>query len=113
MVVVVLFQGSSELYLSNTTARVHVFILCMNVWVGVWVSARVCAVGGLMDFDDFCDLMGPRMLVETADMLGLKELRSSFLQVTLSLVRSLSSFCSITLSLSSVLSFSLSNSLSL
>ncbi|XP_031441249.1 calcium-binding protein 2 [Clupea harengus] len=37
-------------------------------------------LGGLMDFDDFCDLMGPRMLVETADMLGLKELRSSFLQ---------------------------------
>ncbi|KAK7171301.1 hypothetical protein R3I94_001293 [Phoxinus phoxinus] len=37
-------------------------------------------LGGLMDFDDFCELMGPRMMVETADMLGLKELKSSFLQ---------------------------------
>ncbi len=34
-----------------------------------------------MDFDDFCELMGPRMMVETADMLGLKELKSSFCQV--------------------------------
>ncbi|XP_077083330.1 calcium-binding protein 2 [Siphateles boraxobius] len=37
-------------------------------------------LGGLMDFDDFCELMGPRMMVETADMLGLKEIKSSFLQ---------------------------------
>uniref|UniRef100_A0A8C1YWN3 EF-hand domain-containing protein n=1 Tax=Cyprinus carpio TaxID=7962 RepID=A0A8C1YWN3_CYPCA len=37
-------------------------------------------LGGLMDFDDFCELMGPRMMVETADMLGLKELKSSFCQ---------------------------------
>ncbi|XP_073692640.1 calcium-binding protein 4 [Garra rufa] len=37
-------------------------------------------LGGLMDFDDFCELMGPRMMVETADMLGLKELKSSFSQ---------------------------------
>ncbi|XP_030635314.1 calcium-binding protein 2 [Chanos chanos] len=37
-------------------------------------------LGGLMDFDDFCELMGPRMMTETADMLGLKELKSSFKQ---------------------------------
>ncbi|XP_063042549.1 calcium-binding protein 2 [Engraulis encrasicolus] len=37
-------------------------------------------LGGLMDFEDFCELMGPRILGETADMLGLKELQSSFLQ---------------------------------
>ncbi|XP_062372508.1 calcium-binding protein 1-like isoform X1 [Sardina pilchardus] len=37
-------------------------------------------LGGLMDFEDFCELMGPRMLVETADMLGIRELRSSFQQ---------------------------------
>ncbi|KAL7855860.1 hypothetical protein AOLI_G00194640 [Acnodon oligacanthus] len=37
-------------------------------------------LGGLMDFDDFCELMGPRMMVETAHMLGLKELKSSFKQ---------------------------------
>jgi hypothetical protein len=34
-----------------------------------------------MDFDDFCELMGPRIMGETADMLGLKELRSAFSQV--------------------------------
>ncbi|TRY65506.1 hypothetical protein DNTS_021731 [Danionella cerebrum] len=38
-------------------------------------------LGGLMDFDDFCELMGPRMMGETADMLGLKEIKSSFSQV--------------------------------
>ncbi|XP_046908040.1 calcium-binding protein 2 [Hypomesus transpacificus] len=37
-------------------------------------------MGGLMDFDDFCELMGPRMMSETADMLGLKELKSAFQQ---------------------------------
>ncbi|KAF7686896.1 calcium-binding protein 5 [Silurus meridionalis] len=37
-------------------------------------------LGGLMDFDDFCELMGPRMMVETAHMLGLKELKCSFKQ---------------------------------
>ncbi|KAL2079124.1 hypothetical protein ACEWY4_024868 [Coilia grayii] len=37
-------------------------------------------LGGLMDFEDFCELMAPRMLVETADMLGIKELKSSFQQ---------------------------------
>ncbi|XP_062864769.1 calcium-binding protein 2 isoform X2 [Trichomycterus rosablanca] len=37
-------------------------------------------LGGLMDFDDFCELMGPRMMVETAHMLGLKELQCSFKQ---------------------------------
>lgn len=39
------------------------------------------AVGGLMDFEDFVELMGPRMLGETAHMLGLKELQSAFVQV--------------------------------
>ncbi|XP_029907833.1 calcium-binding protein 4 [Myripristis murdjan] len=36
--------------------------------------------GGHVDFDDFCELMGPRMLSETAHMIGLKELRSAFKQ---------------------------------
>lgn len=34
-----------------------------------------------MDFDDFCELMGPRMLAETAHMVGLRELRCAFKQV--------------------------------
>lgn len=37
--------------------------------------------GGHVDFDDFCELMGPRMLAETAHMVGLKELRCAFKQV--------------------------------
>uniref|UniRef100_UPI0037E85DDD calcium-binding protein 4 n=1 Tax=Semicossyphus pulcher TaxID=241346 RepID=UPI0037E85DDD len=36
--------------------------------------------GGHVDFDDFCQLMGPRMLAETAHMVGLKELRCAFKQ---------------------------------
>uniref|UniRef100_H3CI51 EF-hand domain-containing protein n=1 Tax=Tetraodon nigroviridis TaxID=99883 RepID=H3CI51_TETNG len=36
--------------------------------------------GGHVDFDDFCELMGPRMLAETAQMVGLKEIRCAFKQ---------------------------------
>ncbi|XP_063076035.1 calcium-binding protein 4 [Engraulis encrasicolus] len=36
--------------------------------------------GGHVDFDDFCELMGPRMLAETANMVGLRELRCAFRQ---------------------------------
>ena len=35
-----------------------------------------------MDFEDFVELMGPRMMGETAHMLGLKELQSAFTQVS-------------------------------
>ncbi|XP_063046890.1 calcium-binding protein 2-like [Engraulis encrasicolus] len=34
--------------------------------------------GGKIDFDDFVELMGPKMLAETADMIGVKELRDAF-----------------------------------
>ncbi|XP_004079703.1 calcium-binding protein 2-like [Oryzias latipes] len=37
-------------------------------------------MGGLMDFDDFIELMAPRMMGETTDMLGLKEVQSAFSQ---------------------------------
>ncbi|KAM6949158.1 calcium-binding protein 2-like [Aplochiton taeniatus] len=40
-------------------------------------------MGGLMDFDDFVELMGPRMMGETVDMLGIKELKSAFVQFDL------------------------------
>ncbi|KAF7695718.1 calcium-binding protein 4 [Silurus meridionalis] len=36
--------------------------------------------GGHVDFDDFCDLMGPRMLMETAHMVGMRELHCAFKQ---------------------------------
>lgn len=34
-----------------------------------------------MDFEDFVELMGPKMLAETADMIGVKELRDAFKEV--------------------------------
>ncbi|KAM8924848.1 calcium-binding protein 2-like [Pelodytes ibericus] len=34
--------------------------------------------GGKVDFEDFVDLMGPKLLAETADMIGVKELRDAF-----------------------------------
>uniref|UniRef100_A0A8C0FYF5 EF-hand domain-containing protein n=1 Tax=Chelonoidis abingdonii TaxID=106734 RepID=A0A8C0FYF5_CHEAB len=37
-----------------------------------------CPSGGKVDFDDFVELMGPKMLAETADMIGVKELRDAF-----------------------------------
>ncbi|XP_016431142.1 calcium-binding protein 4-like isoform X2 [Sinocyclocheilus rhinocerous] len=39
--------------------------------------------GGHVDFDDFCELMGPRMLAETAHMVGLRELHCAFKQVSM------------------------------
>ena len=42
----------------------------------------VCfAGGGKIDFEDFGELMGPKMLAETADMIGVKELRDAFKEV--------------------------------
>ncbi|XP_018423205.1 PREDICTED: calcium-binding protein 2-like isoform X3 [Nanorana parkeri] len=35
-------------------------------------------VGGKVDFEDFVELMGPKLLAETADMIGVKELRDAF-----------------------------------
>ncbi|XP_051820051.1 calcium-binding protein 2 isoform X2 [Antechinus flavipes] len=34
--------------------------------------------GGKVDFEDFVELMGPKMLAETADMIGVRELRDAF-----------------------------------
>lgn len=35
-----------------------------------------------MDFEDFVELMGPKLLAETADMIGVKELRDAFKEVS-------------------------------
>ncbi|XP_056592127.1 calcium-binding protein 1b isoform X3 [Triplophysa dalaica] len=35
-------------------------------------------LGGHVDFEDFVELMGPKLLAETADMIGVKELRDAF-----------------------------------
>ncbi|XP_042274681.1 calcium-binding protein 2-like isoform X2 [Thunnus maccoyii] len=40
------------------------------------LSQQIC--GGKLDFEDFVELMGPKMLAETADMIGVKELRDAF-----------------------------------
>lgn len=34
-----------------------------------------------MDFEDFVELMGPKLLAETADMIGVKELKDAFREV--------------------------------
>ncbi len=61
-------QGGIEV-ISSQPVHVCVCVLCLS------------AGGGHVDFDDFCALMGPRMLAETAHMVGLKELRCAFKQV--------------------------------
>uniref|UniRef100_A0A672RHG9 Calcium binding protein 5b n=1 Tax=Sinocyclocheilus grahami TaxID=75366 RepID=A0A672RHG9_SINGR len=35
-------------------------------------------LGGSVDFEDFVDLMAPKLLAETAGMIGLKELKDAF-----------------------------------
>lgn len=48
-----------------------------------FVVLLVCSAqgGGRVDFEDFVELMGPKMLAETADMIGVKELRDAFKEV--------------------------------
>ncbi len=50
---------------------------------GSWLAACVFCliVGGHVDFEDFVELMGPKLLAETADMIGVKELRDAFKEV--------------------------------
>lgn len=52
------------------------------MYINFVLPCLVCAGGGHVDFDDFCELMGPRMLAETAHMVGLRELRCAFAQVS-------------------------------
>lgn len=40
-------------------------------------------VGGRVDFEDFVDLMTPKLLAETAGMIGVKELKDAFKEVRL------------------------------
>ena len=39
------------------------------------------AVGGRVDFEEFVEMMGPKLREETAHMLGLRELRIAFREV--------------------------------
>lgn len=38
-------------------------------------------VGGRVDFEDFVELMAPKLLAETAGMIGMKELKDAFKEV--------------------------------
>lgn len=49
---------------------------------GQGLMGHLCAAGGgKVDFEDFVELMGPKLLAETADMIGVKELRDAFREV--------------------------------
>lgn len=39
-------------------------------------------VGGRVDFDDFVELMTPKLLAETAGMIGVQEMRDAFKEVS-------------------------------
>lgn len=40
------------------------------------------SVGGRVDFDDFVELMTPKLLAETAGMIGVQEMRDAFKEVS-------------------------------
>ncbi len=62
-----------------------VIIISIYIWGAFMILLTclfVCSLGGgRVDFEDFVDLMGPKMLAETADMIGVKELREAFREV--------------------------------
>lgn len=39
-------------------------------------------MGGRVDFDDFVELMTPKLLAETAGMIGVQEMRDAFKEVS-------------------------------
>ncbi|KAF3814782.1 hypothetical protein GH733_017058 [Mirounga leonina] len=41
-------------------------------------AGRTTGVGGRVDFDDFVELMTPKLLAETAGMIGIQEMRDAF-----------------------------------
>lgn len=53
-----------------------------DVWSSYTWSFILSQVGGHVDFEDFVELMGPKLLAETADMIGVKELRDAFREVS-------------------------------
>lgn len=58
------------------------FKLCF--WLLPAYSWIICLiiVGGRVDFEDFVELMTPKLLAETAGMIGLKELKDAFKEVS-------------------------------
>lgn len=47
------------------------------------VSLSCPAVGGRVDFEDFVQMMGPKLREETAHMVGVRELKIAFREVRL------------------------------
>lgn len=64
----------------------HTFNLILYVYCGLKFCAKISfsLVGGHVDFEDFVELMGPKLLAETADMIGIKELKDAFREVKVS-----------------------------
>lgn len=61
-----------------------VYITVSSTWIMVNNSlpkSLFSQVGGHVDFEDFVELMGPKLLAETADMIGIKELKDAFREV--------------------------------
>lgn len=69
--------------INDTTDKWRTKTLCLfEVKIEVKCFFYVClTVGGHVDFEDFVELMGPKLLAETADMIGVKELRDAFKEV--------------------------------
>lgn len=56
----------------------------ISSWYNSYTGFGICliAVGGRVDFEDFVELMTPKLLAETAGMIGLKELKDAFREVS-------------------------------
>jgi len=57
-----------------------------GVWGRGWGTEAVPslgAVGGRVDFEDFVQMMGPKLREETAHMVGVRELKIAFREVRL------------------------------
>lgn len=68
--------------LSGARRNAKCVLVLANLWSSYTQSFILSQVGGHVDFEDFVELMGPKLLAETADMIGVKELRDAFREVS-------------------------------
>lgn len=70
----------SEWCHSTQTCFSHQFLLIV-IHKSIYLICLI-TVGGRVDFEDFVDLMSPKLLAETAGMIGVKELKDAFREVS-------------------------------
>lgn len=82
-----LIELSQQINMNRKQRQIKFCSTCIALFDAAQEVPKFCnilclIVGGHVDFEDFVELMGPKLLAETADMIGVKELRDAFKEVS-------------------------------